>query len=328
MASAWDAWSRFWFAPQPTSTLALIRIGYGLIVVGWTVTLAPGVVDMFSHDGILPAPPADRLPNQESMWGVLDISDSPTAVWVVWVALLIAGICVTLGLFSQFAALVCWLIILSLERRNPFMHNAGDVLLRIVGLYLVFAPIGASLSLDRLRRHRERFWTFPSHAPIVIRLLQIQVSLIYVSTVWAKVRGEAWNNGSAVAYSLNLDDLARVPVPDFILESALLVNIATWTVLAVELSIGIFVWNRRLRPYVLLAGVGLHVAIDINITIGFFSWTVLLLYVAFVPPDRASTLIVSVRDLLTGRRKWTDVRLLPLRSQRTVVPETGEGSTP
>lgn len=315
-----QAWNQFWFTPQSTATLALVRIAYGLLMIPWTLTLLPTLDDFFASDGILPDSPPYDVAGQEGLWGVLEWWPSDGALLALWVTLLVAAICLTLGLFSRVAALVLWIAVLSLERRNPYVHNAGDVLLRIIGLYLVLAPTGAAMSLDRLRRCRNRFWEFPARAPVVIRLLQIQVSIIYVSTVWAKVRGETWNDGTAVVYSLNLDDLARFPVPDFVVESALLANLATWSVLLVELGIGVLVWVPALRKWVLLAGVGLHIGIDMGLTVGFFSYTMLVLYLAFVPPAWAEKLFVTVRDLATGKRGWTDVRLWPRLRRKRVAP--------
>ena len=302
MRAAAARWNDFWFAPQPTAVLGLIRIAYGLLMTAWTLSLLPTLMHFFSSDGILPQTPAYDQPSQRGLWTVFEWFPSDGALVAGWVLLLVGSIFLTLGLFTRLAALVVFVLVISLQRRTPLVHNAGDVVLRILGLYLVFAPAGASLSLDRLRRFgRRAFWHFPPHAPIVIRLLQIQISIIYISTVWAKVRGEAWNDGTAVIYSLSLDDLSRFPVPSFVLESALLANVATWSVLAIELGIGILVWNRKLRPYVLLVGVGMHLGIDIGLRVGFFSYAMFVVYLSFLPPHRTAKLVLAVRARLAAR---------------------------
>ena len=67
--------------------------------------------------------------------------------------------------------------------------------------------------------------------------------------------------------------------------SELVSNVLTFGTLAVELSLGLLVWNRTLRPWILLAGVSLHLGIDYAIRVGFFSYAVLVLYIAFIPPE-------------------------------------------
>ena len=297
-------WNAFWFAPEPTSTIAVVRIAYGLLMIGWTISLLPTLMDFFASDGIFPESPVYDQPAQRGLWTVFAWFPSDGALIAAWVLLLVASVALTLGLFTRVAALIVFVMLISLQRRTPLVHNAGDVVLRILALYLVFAPAGASLSLDRLRRvGRSRFWEFPARAPIVIRLLQIQISIIYVSTVWAKVRGEAWNDGTAVIYSLSLDDLSRFPVPSFILESALLANLATWSVLAIELGIGILVWNRTLRPYALLVGVAMHMGIDLGLRVGFFSYAMFVVYMAFLPSRRTADVILALRERLGARRE-------------------------
>ena len=49
----------------------------------------------------------------------------------------------------------------------------------------------------------------------------------------------------------------------------------------------------------LLLGVGLHLGIDYAVRVGFFSYAVLVAYVAFVPPDVARSFILGARDRLS-----------------------------
>jgi len=46
-------WKRFWHTPEPTSTLALVRIALGLLTVAWLATLAPNLSAFFGTGGIL-----------------------------------------------------------------------------------------------------------------------------------------------------------------------------------------------------------------------------------------------------------------------------------
>jgi hypothetical protein len=124
----------------------------------------------------------------------------------------------------------------------------------------------------------------------------VQVSILYLAAVWAKVRGVTWNDGTAVSYAFRIDDIARFPVPGFVTDSLVLANLLTYGTLAVELSIGILVWNRVLRPWVLLLGIGLHLGIDYAVRVGFFSYAVLVAYIAFIPPESAHSFILATRD--------------------------------
>lgn len=290
------AWNRFWFEPQSTAPLALFRIAFGLVVFAWTLSLAPDLLDFYSRDGLLSAQPG-RFPK----WGILDLDSGEPTVWALWVLLLTGSLCLTVGFFSRLAALVVWVGLLSFERRNPYVNNSGDLLLRVLAFYLVFAPSGAALSLDRLRVARERFWEFPRRSPWAIRLVQVQLSVIYLTAVYAKSRGATWLDGDAVSYALRLEDLERFPVPASIESSPTASAVFSWGTLAVEGALGVLVWTR-LRPYVLFAGVGLHLGIDYAMTVGFFTPVILVSYLAFLSPQRAERLVVRARDSLLLRK--------------------------
>jgi uncharacterized membrane protein YphA (DoxX/SURF4 family) len=292
-----EAWERFWFEPVETSIYALFRIAFAVVMLGWSLSLSPGLYSWFSNDGILPEQPDYA---NDVRWGLLGIFESDIAVTLVYFLLFIAGLALLVGFRTRLAALVVFVCMASFTQRNPFVLNSGDQLLQVLAFYLVLMPSGVSLSVDRMLKRGEEFWEFPTRPIWPLRLVQIQVSILYISAVWAKVRGATWNDGTAVAYAFRIDDIARFPVPDFITDSLLIVNLLTFGTLATELALGILVWNRVLRPWVLLAGVGLHLGIDYAVRVGFFSYAVFVAYLAFLPPQTASALILSARDRVAG----------------------------
>jgi hypothetical protein len=292
-----DVWQRFWFEPQPTSTLALLRVWFGLIALAWTVALAPDLGAFFSSTGILPSQPGGS-----GVWGVLGVFHSDAAVGLMFVALLFACMALIAGFHTRLAAVVVFVGILSFQRRDPFVFNSGDGLVRLIAFYLMLAPAGAALSIDRWRRARDRFWEFPMRAPWALRLIQIQLSVVYLSTLWLKLQGSTWNNGTAVSYAQRLTDLSRFPLPPFVFHSATISNLATWGTLVVEASVPILIWNRRLRPYVAVVGISLHLAIDYSIRVGFFSMAMIALYISFLDPQWASQRLLVLRDALERRR--------------------------
>jgi hypothetical protein len=284
------AWNRFWFQPQETSSLALFRIAFGLVATGWTATQGPNLFAFYGRDGVLP----DAV--GPGSWGLLALSDGPGLLIGVFVATLVASVAFTVGLFTRLAALVVWVGIVSFQHRNGLVTNSGDGLVRNLAFLSVLAPCGEALSLDRLRRDREHFWEFPERAPWALRLVQIQLSVGYLSAFWAKSGNPLWREGTAVSYSLRIEDIHRLPTPAFVTHSVLLTELLTYGTLAVELSLALLVWNRTLRPWVLLAGIGLHLSIDASLMIGFFSLAMLAAYLSFVPPETATRVVLAVRD--------------------------------
>ena len=302
MTGLWASWQRFWFEPESTAPLVLIRVAFGVLVLAWAGALAPDLLTFLGPDGLVASGPHYDGP---ALWTIFSPLDSSAAVIVGYVAMVVAAVALIAGFQTRLAALIIFVVLTSIERRNVWVTNSGDELIRIIALILVLAPAGAAASIDSWRRG-ERPWSFPLRSPWALRLLQVQVSLLYLAALWAKVRGVTWNDGTAVSYALRLDDMARFQPPAGFTQSELVANALTYGTLLVEFAIGVLVWNRRLRPYVLLAGVGLHLSIELTMRIGFFSWAVLVAYLAFVPPETAERVIQRVRSI--GRESWITAR--------------------
>ncbi|MEJ2870913.1 HTTM domain-containing protein [Actinomycetospora sp. OC33-EN08] len=296
--ATWNGWERFFFTPTSTAPLAILRFAFGLTVTAWTATQLPYLFTFYGPDGLLPQPPAIG-PWQ---WSLLTSTNTVIVLSVVFLATLLASIALTIGAAPRIAAVVVLLGLIAFERRNPFVLNSGDILLRVMAVYLVFAPSGESLSWDRWRRDRAHFWEFPCRAPWAIRMLQIQVSIIYVAAVWAKLQGDPWRNGTAVSFALRMLDQLRAPSPEVIAASGLLTEWLTFGTLIIELSVGILVWNRRLRPWVLGAGALLHLGIEVFIMVGFFSIAMWVLYLVFLSPEWTERTVLRLRDRWRARR--------------------------
>jgi hypothetical protein len=293
LTAAVKKWRAFWFGLQPAYTLGLVRMAFGAVAIGWTISLLPDLHQLFGPNGIEPQQPGDAF-----HWGIFAIWSSDRALLTGWAVLLMCSVALTIGWHSRLAAIAVFVLILSFEHRDPWVWNSGDVTVRIEALFLALSPCGAALSIDQ-RRSTGAFWSAQQRPQWPVRLLQLQLSLIYSASALTKMNGSAWPQGTAVSYALRLQDLALLPTPDWLTNSALLMNAVTWGTLAVELSLATLVWNRRSRPWILAAGVVMHTIIMITIAVGFFTLAMFVLYLAFIPADTAQHLPRSAKRAAT-----------------------------
>ncbi|OBJ35697.1 gamma-carboxylase [Mycolicibacterium mucogenicum] len=292
--SAVQGWRTFWFSTEPAYTLGIIRIAFGVLAFLWSLELGMDLYDKFSVNGIVPQPPT-----YEFLWGVFYRWPGDTALLAGWIVLMVASLVMIVGWHTKLATFLVFLMIMSFERRNPWIFNSGDGLIRILSLYLALSPCGAALSLDQ-RRHFGSFWSAQDIKVWPLRLMQVQISIIYITTVIAKLHGDTWQNGSAVSYTLRLDDMLLLPSPAWVSTSPLIGNVMTWGTLLVEFSIGVLVWNKRWRTRVLIAGVFLHLTILLTMVVGFFSLAIFVLYLSFVPWERSKALADEVHRRLSS----------------------------
>jgi hypothetical protein len=316
VTNAVERWRHFWFRPEPAYTLGLVRIAFGVLATAWALSLLPNLNDFFGRDGVVPP---GRLPDYQ--WSLLEVWTSDRAILISWIVLMVSGIALTVGWHSRIAAALVFVLIMSLCRRDFMVLNSGDVLVRIEAFLLAISPCGTALSLDQ-RRGTGSFWSAQTRPRWPIRLMQVQLSLIYLSTVQAKLSGDTWREGTAVSYALRYEDMLLMPIPDWLRTNALLTNVATWATLVLEIMIGILVWNRRLRPWVLAAGVVMHTMIMATIAVGFFSLAMFVLYLAFIQPDTVRRWTDKVKGVAMQRRCRRPPTADPKRTAHTEVSHT------
>lgn len=282
MSAVAKAWNRFWFEETSPTPLALVRIAYGVLLLAWTVTLLPDVIHFYGDT------PISTTTISGWRWSLFEIAASDGVLWGAYALMLGSAVALILGWHSRIAAVVGFLLLLSFQRQNVWVLNSGDLLVRHLGLFLALGASGAVLSLDRRRRAPASDLLGGAPVPVwPLRLIQLQLAAMYLFSAWSKARGDTWAEGTAVGYALRIDDLVRFAPPGFVTDQLVLVNLLTWGTLAVEIAIPLLVWNRRLRPWVLAAGAALHVGIDLTLTVGYFSFAVLVGYLAFVPGPTA-----------------------------------------
>jgi Vitamin K-dependent gamma-carboxylase len=281
-----SAWDRFFFEPQSTAPMTLVRVGWGAVTAVWALTLLPDIDPFFTEGALL----YDRS-LRDGAWNLLPHLGWEHAGLATCLLLLVASLTTMVGFRSRLSAAVAVLCLLVLQRGNSTIFNSGDLLLRLVGIAVVLSPCGLLWSVDAaIDRRRGRMRNL-RRAPYGMRLLQLELALGYLLSAWAKARGETWHEGTALAWSLRIEDLQRFVAPDWLFNQTILLNLLTWATLVFEATFIVLVWDRRRRLWVLAAGVLLHLGIDVFLDIGFFSAAIYLAYVAFLPPDIAQRVV-------------------------------------
>lgn len=280
MTRWWAAWSRWVFDPVDAAPMAALRIAVGLLSLGWTLSLFPDVDAFLAADGLQP-----ELPAVSGGAWVVELG-SPYAVLGL---LVVASVALVLGWRTRVAAVVVAVLLLAVQRRDPFILNSGDLLVRELALLVALMPAGEVWSLDARRRGSSRL-----RAPWALRLLQLQVSAIYLFSVTAKLRGGSWGDGTAVGIALQLEDLQRFVVPEALAQSLAVSAVLTYSALLVEGSLIVGLWLPRARYPVMVAGAAIHLGIEATLLIGWFSLAILTSYLAFVPAADLRRLVGAV----------------------------------
>jgi hypothetical protein len=112
-------------------------------------------------------------------------------------------------------------------------------------------------------------------------MIQLELSLVYFVGFCWKVAGAMWVQGTALSYIYRLDELQRFPLPSWFLNETLM-KLATWFTLVLEFALGVLLWIREIRYYLLAIGLVFHLSIEYSMNIPMFQWDVLTAYVLFI----------------------------------------------
>jgi len=129
--------------------------------------------------------------------------------------------------------------------------------------------------------------------------MQIQVSIVYLRTVYWKLRGTLWRNGTAAWYPLWVDAYVRIRPPRWMLKPTM-IRIATWGTLVEELALGTGLWIREWRYPMLITGVLLHLMFDIVLNLQLFSWIMVCSLMLFVWPQDSEWMLQQALQHLWG----------------------------
>lgn len=277
-----DSFRRWAFAPMDTAPMAALRIACGLLVLGWTVSLLPDVHAFLDTDGL-----TQTAVDGTRGWWTVDLVSPYAAVGL----LLVAAVALLVGWHTRVAAVLVTVLLIVLQRRDVYVLNSGDLLLRELAFYVALMPAGEVWSLDARRRGGSA-----PRAPWGLRLLQIQVSIIYFFSVISKLHGDTWQDGTAVGRAVQLADLQRFLIPEGIATSVTASALLTYGTIIVEGALVFGLWLPRFRWWAMAAGVSIHLGIEATLLIGWFSLTIIACYLAFVPGDVLRKAVAQVGE--------------------------------
>ncbi len=279
------AWNRFFFEPVSPLPMAAYRILLGLLILANQLLLLPDVNTWFGPRGTLTFATGLTVSGGSGFSLFSWLPHNSAVIWLIYLSSCLFAALLAAGLFTRFSAAMVFLLIVTLNHRNPLILNGGDTFLRIATFFTIFSAGGKAVSLDRwlaLKRGRAsaEIGLFP---PWAMRMIQVQLTFLYLYAFVWKVTGNMWMNGTAVFYTARLVEFQRFPVP-YVFEHMWTIKIWTWATLVIELALGSIVWIKELRYPVLLSGVLLHAGIDYSMNIPLFAFIMIFTYVTFVEP--------------------------------------------
>ena len=274
--------------------LAATRIGLALLLLYDLASRSVWLRAHYSDEGVLPRR-ALLEHFGHSSWSLHMLSGD----WQVEAILFtIAGICATAmlaGYRTRLATILSWILLASLQSRNPLLLQGGDVLLRCLMFWAMFLPLGARWSIDaRLGRSQD---APRAVASIATAAFMLQVCLVYWCSGLLKSNPIWTTDHTAIQYALSLGAFAT-PLGALLLHAPTLLKVMTASCLMLE-RYGPFLvllplWKGSLRLAVVLMFIGFHLGLALTMRLGPFPYICMVAWLPFVPSEAWDALAARV----------------------------------
>lgn len=298
----WTGIDQALFGAVSPTAFGVFRMLIGFWAFCGLLQLVPNLEALFTERGFVPVAFAERFSEGIVRWNPLVWFPGEGFFYAFFGLTVLAAAMTCLGLFSRIASIALFLGLVALHHRNPDILNSGDSLIRQFTFFLAIGPSGAGLSLDQWRAGRRTFAEWPNISAWPQRLVVFQLAVVYFTTVWWKMMGTKWRDGSATWYPARLNEFDRFPYPQFI-DDMPIVMVTTYGTLLVELALATLVFAKPLRKWVILAGLGMHGWIEYSMNIPFFSAIIVTGYVCFYEGDEVERWFGRLSERL-GNPGW------------------------
>lgn len=297
-----SAWDDFFYKKTDATALCVFRIMFGFFLFLNGISLVQDFHEWYGLGEKALIPLEDSLNFYSNFRINIYRWLSPTefSAWFVLISYIVTSVFIMIGFKTRISTIICFILMVSMQNRNYSILNSGDTLMRCMLFLMMFAPTHVKYSVDAYLRKEQGTPYSTDISLVTLRLMQLQFSLVYLATTLFKLKGYDWVDGTAVYYTSRLVNFQRVVLP-FVFDFPALVKFATWSALFIEFAMGTLVWVKELRIWVLLAGLLLHLGIEISMSIGFFEWVMIAAYILFLEPKEVNWLKERFLRLIPGR---------------------------
>src|SRR5918994_1970760 len=212
-------------------SLAVFRVVLALLVLADLANRATDLYQLYTDAGVLPR--TVLLEEVLSPW-VFSLNLMNGGAFfqaLLFSVAALAALGMLVGYRTRLMTFVVWVLLLSIQLRNPLVNGSDSHLLRMLLFWGMLLPLGAYWSVDRARA------ALPRPPPHFLSLatfgLFMQIAFVYWFTAALK-SGPEWRvDGTALYYALSLDQIVT-PFGHYLLNFPKLLEVMTFGTFGLE----------------------------------------------------------------------------------------------
>lgn len=215
--------------------------------------------------------------------------------WILYpmLALLVVGM---LGYHHWSTRLVVWVLFVNLHFGNHAISNGGWHIMHHLLLLSIFLVKVSPAANDRLAA----FGRFIHH--VAFYFIWWQISLLYLSSGLHKFLGTYWLKGEAMLIILSMEEFSLPWIAEAMQKNSALMMMLTWLGFSYQLLFPVLIWVKRLRPYLLMAGLGFHLFIAFVVGVTDFGIILIGAYVIFLPARKVQSIVSWLKPIRLRRK--------------------------
>lgn len=303
-------------------SLALFRMTFGLVLIFDSLSRWLDATAHYSDLGLLPRSILLQMGWNPYFLSVHMMSGQPGFIHFLFLVQVGAAVCLCLGNRTRVATFVSWLLLISVQNRNPWILNGGDVYARILLFWMLFLPWGQRWSVDaKAERSDHRWWMAPptndgkSVKSLACLAVLLQVSLLYWFAALPKAHPSWVADYSAINISLHHDVLIT-PFAIFFRETfSSSLPTLTWLVMEWEIWGPFLLWfpfdRGQVRSVALAVFAAMHIGFEMCFEIGVFPAYCTVVLIVLTPSwlwDRPLGRLSGSLDERLGKHRESHLR--------------------
>ncbi len=258
-------------------SLALFRMAISVLVLIDLCARSSLLRAMFTDDGYFTRALADDFyviasgSEAFSYWSLHKLSGAVEFQAFLFCLTAVVAVCLLVGFYTRVASVLLWILVASMQARNPLLNTSGDMLLKMLLFWSMFLPLGAYWSWDAKRKGSAVLKQVSSFATAGVIL---QLCYMYLFTGLSKCN-EIWFRGEALDYVMHLSIYTR-ETANFVLHFPYLMKLVSWATVVGEIGLPLLlflpVWTHAMRWLNIISFWLMHGVIALTMAIGLFSY--------------------------------------------------------
>ncbi|MGZ3772068.1 MAG: HTTM domain-containing protein [Pseudobdellovibrionaceae bacterium] len=280
LKNIWNKWEHFWFAPQNLLGLAFMRV----LLCGTMVYLYSARLLNLSYynDG-------SWMPRSLALEVMPEIY-RPLFLWAFWPdslnlvmhsLLVVLLVLLTIGIGGRWLMWMAWIIDMGFIQRNYSVNFGADIIGALFLFYMSFTQSCERLSVVNLFRRKKEFKNSDILSSVMIRMMQVQISVIYAYTGFEKLKGASWWDGTAL-WSVMANPQMTTMDFSFLRVVPWIIPVVAYLTIAFEIYFPLAVAWPKMRNAWLILGVLFHASIAICMGLAPFATMMVSTYFLFL----------------------------------------------